>query len=218
MPGGKPSSSTTSTIGSSIGALVAGPLGAIGGNIIGGLFGQSGQESANKQNLKIARENRAFQERMSSTAYQRAASDLDSAGLNRILALGGPSSTPGGAMATMQNANAQLGEAIQRAPTSARAALLQRQQIMQMNAQINNLGADTFNKQEDSRLKAEQINQVEQAIRESAARTRQHSAAATISETHAELYDALGPSLVALEKALPFLGPVLRPFINRKKK
>jgi len=47
---------------------------------------------------KEAKRNRDFQERMSNTAYSRAATDLENAGLNRILALGSPATTPGGAM------------------------------------------------------------------------------------------------------------------------
>lgn len=62
-----------------------------------------GQSSANKANKQLAREQMAFQERMSNTAYQRAAKDLDAAGLNRILALGSPASSPGGQTANMQN-------------------------------------------------------------------------------------------------------------------
>lgn len=50
-------------------------------------------------NAKQAQANRDFQERMSNTAYQRAADDLDKAGLNRILALGSPAATPGGSAA-----------------------------------------------------------------------------------------------------------------------
>ncbi len=62
-----------------------------------------GQSKANKQNKALAREQMAFQERMSNSAYQRSAKDLEAAGLNRILALGSPASTPGGQTATMQN-------------------------------------------------------------------------------------------------------------------
>lgn len=80
---------------SSIGGLV----GKVGG-FLGGLFGGKSQNAANR---KLAREQMAFQERMSNTAYQRAAKDLEAAGLNRILALGSPASSPGGQTAQMQN-------------------------------------------------------------------------------------------------------------------
>lgn len=89
------------------------------GNVLGGLFGSSGQDSANRMNYRIAQENRAFQERMSSTAYQRAAQDLQKAGLNRILALGSPASTPTGATAKMENTKAMLGQAVQTAALTA---------------------------------------------------------------------------------------------------
>lgn len=83
--------------------------GAIGGAVAGAL-NFVGQKNANKQNLRIAREQMAFQERMSGSAYQRAMRDMKQAGINPMLAFSqGGSSSPGGASATMQNA---LGPAV----------------------------------------------------------------------------------------------------------
>ena len=90
-----------------------------GGSILGGLIGKSGQSAANRANLKIAKDQMAFQERMSNTAYQRSAKDLSAAGLNRILALGSPASSPQGASATMQNEKAMLAQATQNAALTA---------------------------------------------------------------------------------------------------
>lgn len=107
----------------------------LAGDVIGGLFGRSGQSSANAANLRIARENREWQERMSNTAYQRATKDLEAAGLNRILAMGGPSSTPAGNTATMQNEMAPLQEGISKGVGTALQARLMKQQIANMKAQ-----------------------------------------------------------------------------------
>ena len=111
-----------------------GILSSIAGPIVGGLFGAKGQSSANKQNLKIAREQMAFQERMSNTAYRRAATDLEAAGLNRILALGSPATTPGGASAVMGNVFQDATEAATSAVTSGLAAKRQNQELKNMQA------------------------------------------------------------------------------------
>ena len=141
--------STKSSGGSAVGGIAGaaltpwlGPLAGVAGSLIGGLFGDRGQSAANRANLQIARENREFQERMSNTAYQRAAKDLEAAGLNRILALGSPSSTPSGNTAVMQNTKAQRAAAISNAAHSAMSLRTQQAQIKQIQAQTKNLNVD----------------------------------------------------------------------------
>lgn len=98
------------------------------GGIVGGAF-QSKMSQAN------AREQMDFQERMSNTAYQRAASDLEAAGLNRILAIGSPASTPGGAMGQV----ADFGNLIGGAVDTGIAGYGTAQQVVQSKAQTDNI-------------------------------------------------------------------------------
>ena len=76
-----------------------------GVDLFQGHLSRKDQQKANRQNIALAREQMKFQERMRDTQYQAAAKDLEAAGLNRILALGGPSAAPSGATAHVEPAS-----------------------------------------------------------------------------------------------------------------
>lgn len=82
--------------------LLAGLAGSLGGSLIGGLFGQSAQAAANAANIRLARENRDWEERMSNTAWERSTADMLKAGINPMLAVSqGGASTPNNSAATV---------------------------------------------------------------------------------------------------------------------
>lgn len=76
------------------------------GAIQQGIYNQIERNAAMNYNSAEALKDREFQERMSSTAYQRAVEDMKKAGINPILAYAnGGASTPGGAGATITGAS-----------------------------------------------------------------------------------------------------------------
>lgn len=83
-----------------IGSFLKGALGWT--PLIGTALDAWAQHSANKQNIKLARQQMAFQERMSSTEVQRRVQDLIAAGLNPMLAAGSAASSGGGASAHVE--------------------------------------------------------------------------------------------------------------------
>ena len=123
----------------------------VGAAIIGG----AGRIVANQQTAASAARQMQFQERMSSTAYQRAMQDMREAGLNPILAakVGGASS-PAGAMSQFGN----VGAAATQAYSQASAAELSRANIGKVEAEVEKIAADTGVSQERAREIGEHIN------------------------------------------------------------
>lgn len=94
--------------------------------VITGLAATGGSMMANQTNRGISREQMKFQERMSSTAAQRAVEDYRKAGLNPALAYDRPASSPGGAAIPAQDV---IGAGI----SSGRDAARLRQELVNMS-------------------------------------------------------------------------------------
>jgi len=121
-------------------AWVAGGIAAA--SLVGGLIGGSKQ---NKANQSASREQMAFQERMSSSAYQRAMTDMRKAGLNPILAYKqGGASTPTGQTWQAQNVMAKGIDTASSAYATATTAANTRQQtaLTMQNERMAKLDAD----------------------------------------------------------------------------
>lgn len=112
---------------------------------VGGFAGDlGGAVAAGAFNARSAKKQMDFQERMANTQYQRAANDIERAGLNRVLALGSPAHSPSGATASV-NAPA-LGSAV----NNARVA---NAQVKNYEAALDNVKAQTMATLADGELK-----------------------------------------------------------------
>ena len=147
-------------------------------SVASGVAGFLGQQETNAANQANAQAQMDFQERMSNSAYQRQVKDMESAGLNPMLAYvkGGGASSPSGSMATYQNpASAGVSSALSSAQvsqthaqtkqTSAQTDYLSGAQTEMTNQQIDNLKTDNDKaKQIIVNLKQEYQNLVKQGL------------------------------------------------------
>lgn len=118
-------------------------IGTIGGSALSSAANIWMQDKANKENQANAREQMAFQERMSSTAHQRQVADLKAAGLNPVLSVNSGASAPLGASSTSQAGKMDdLGSAASSAMQLKTSKNLQQQQKDAINSQIQKTNSD----------------------------------------------------------------------------
>lgn len=129
--------------------LFTNPIGSLLG-LGAGLFGQS---QTNDMQQQMMAQQQSFQERMSSTAYQRASEDMTKAGLNPMMMFssGSAASTPAGAAPSANVKSGMDSEAMQRAISTAT-------QVRVANATIDNLV------EQNAKIKAETLTEKERPL------------------------------------------------------
>lgn len=129
-------------------------------SIGGGIAGIIGADQANAANAAEAQRNRDFQERMSSTSWQRGVADMRAAGLNPALAYQkGGASAPAGGQARLENTMAGAQASAQGAAQTFIGGMSARASIAQQLAAADKTTAEADLLRSQSELLTEQLRQ-----------------------------------------------------------
>jgi hypothetical protein len=180
-----------------LGGILAG--GASG--LIGGLASVWAADRTNAEARRESRRNRAFQERMSNTSYQRTMDDLRKAGLNPLLAYQqGGASTPGGSQANMVSPDVAGG--IEKGVSSAK-------EMQLLGAEIKKL------KSEADLNSAAKLNQLSQGQLNTTAKDKMYWDSKR-SKAIGKFFEAIMNPGQTLKKNLPQMKREGNPFLNRR--